>query len=80
VRAGVQSALYCRCGNEKILRPRPLCHLAAVRLPRTSVNTSIRCKSRLLIVTQPKVCPPSPDLREGMRHFYFAQVSRCTKN
>jgi hypothetical protein len=75
VKAGVQSALYCRCGMRRSFALGLCATWPAVRLPaRTSVNTSIRCKSRLLIVTEPKVCPPSPDLREGMRHFYIAQV------
>jgi hypothetical protein len=52
VKAGVQSALYCRCGNEKILRPRPLCHLHPLKQQDEGYfggrmrNTSADCAKR----------------------------------
>src|SRR5260370_28917931 len=40
----------------------------------TSVKTSIRCKSRLLTLSQPNLSPPNPELRMGQRHFGFAEL------
>src|SRR5260370_28214644 len=48
---------------------------SVVRRPaRTSLKTSIRCKSCLLTLSQPNLSPPNPQLRMGQRQFGFAEL------